>query len=65
MNTHDISQTMRGLANLRLGSRLLVQALVHRASTILDTFNTQVSYAFSLPTSVQSSIGCMCPSLQA
>ncbi|DBB02864.1 TPA: hypothetical protein ACH3X1_013470 [Trebouxia sp. C0004] len=41
MNTHDISQTMRGLANLRLGSRLLVQALVHRASTILDTFNTQ------------------------
>ena len=42
MNTHDISQTMRGLANLRLGSRLLVQALVHRAATILDTFNTQV-----------------------
>lgn len=41
MNTHDISQTMRGLANLRLGSRLLVQALVHRAATILDTFNTQ------------------------
>ena len=43
MNTHDISQTMRGLANLRLGSRLLVQALVHRAAIILDTFNTQVS----------------------
>ena len=46
MNTHDISQTMRGLANLRLGSRLLVQALVRRASTILDTFNTQVRHAF-------------------
>ena len=40
---------MRGLANLRLGSRLLVQALVHRAATILDTFNTQVSHAFDRP----------------
>lgn len=49
MNTHDISQTMRGLANLRLGSRLLVQALVHRAATILDTFNTQVSHAIDRP----------------
>lgn len=42
MNAIDVSQTMRGLANMRLGSRLLVQALVHRAATILDTFNTQV-----------------------
>jgi len=54
MNTHDISQTMRGLANLRLGSRLLVQALVHRASTILDTFNTQVSHALRLPNPVHA-----------
>lgn len=42
MNAIDLSQTMRGLANMRLGSRLLVQALVHRAATILDTFNPQV-----------------------
>ena len=42
MNAIDVSQTMRGLANMRLGSRLLVQALVHRAATILDTFNPQV-----------------------
>lgn len=42
MNAIDISQTMRGLANMRLGSRLLVQSLVHRAATILDTFNPQV-----------------------
>ncbi|KAL3159854.1 hypothetical protein ABBQ38_010255 [Trebouxia sp. C0009 RCD-2024] len=41
MNAIDISQTMRGLANMRLGSRLLVQSLVHRAATILDTFNPQ------------------------
>ena len=42
MNAIDVSQTMRGLANMRLGSRLLVQPLVHRAATILDTFNPQV-----------------------
>ena len=42
MNAIDLSQTMRGLANMRLSSRLLVQALVHRAATILDTFNPQV-----------------------
>ena len=42
MNAMDVSQTMRGLANLRLESRLLVQSLVSRATTILDTFNAQV-----------------------
>lgn len=47
MNAIDVSQTMRGLANMRLGSRLLVQALVHRAATILDTFNTQVGLTLS------------------
>lgn len=46
MNAMDVSQTMRGLANLRLtGSRLLLQSLVHRAATILDTFNSQVQHA--------------------
>ena len=43
MNTHDLSQTLRGLASLRTGPRVLVQALVHRAGTILDTFDTTVS----------------------
>ena len=44
MNALDVSQTMRGLANLRLCSRQLVQALVHRAATILDIFSSQVCF---------------------
>lgn len=42
MNAYDISQCMRGLANIRLPSRGLVQALVARAFGILNTFNMQV-----------------------
>ena len=42
MNDQDVSQCMRGLANLRLPSRVLVQTLVARAFSILDTFDMQV-----------------------
>ena len=43
MNCHDVSQTIRGLANLRLSSGSLGHDLLQRAYAILETFNTQAS----------------------
>lgn len=48
MNSLDVSQCMRGLANLRLPCRSLVQALVARAFNMLDTFSTQVCVSLYL-----------------